>query len=58
MTFVQSDRAPKDRMEHYVHCAVCSIQDYTVGWSDFIFLWNFEKKQGGSEILLKKHVFI
>ena len=30
----------------------------TLGWSDFSFLWNFEKKQVGVVTFGKKHVFI
>ena len=35
--------------EHTVHC--------TVGWSDFSFLWNFEKKQVGVVTFGKKNMF-
>ena len=51
--------------EHRVHIQYCvyTIHMYeynvqcTVGWSDFSFLWNIEKKQVGVVTFGKKNMF-
>ena len=47
----QSIMSATDALGHQdVHC--------TLGWRDFSFLWNFEKKQVVVVTFGKKHVFI
>ena len=45
-----SERITTGNVYNYTLC--------TVGWSDFSFLWNFERKQVGVVTFVKKHVFI
>ena len=62
MEIKKTPEIPSKRKEEFTNYMPFSISYfsptvYTLGWSDFSFLWNFEKKQVGVVTFGKKTCF-